>query len=150
MSTIIFLCTGNYYRSRFAEYYFNHFSDALPWRAESRGLALDTYNNIGPISALTTTELKKLGIVVTNPRFPISATEKDFESAQKIIALNKVEHEPIINKNFPKWEGSVTYWEVGDIDTMLTGTAVHKMEKLLNELLESLKRDNLVKNPTFR
>ena len=39
---ILFICTGNYYRSRFAEAVFNHYSEAhvLPWRAFSRGLAI--------------------------------------------------------------------------------------------------------------
>jgi protein-tyrosine-phosphatase len=41
--TILFLCTGNYYRSRFAEVLFNSVADkmGLPWRAASRGLALE-------------------------------------------------------------------------------------------------------------
>lgn len=40
--TILFLCTGNYYRSRHAEAVFNHHAAAvgLGWRATSRGLAL--------------------------------------------------------------------------------------------------------------
>ena len=39
--TVLFLCTGNYYRSRFAEILFNHLAgqSKLAWRADSRGLA---------------------------------------------------------------------------------------------------------------
>ena len=50
---LLFLCTGNYYRSRFVELLFNHQATraALSWRAESRGIALDLgVNNRGPIS----------------------------------------------------------------------------------------------------
>jgi protein-tyrosine phosphatase len=52
--TVLFLCTGNYYRSRFAELLFNHLAaaKAAPWRAESRGLDPDPLN-IGPISRHT-------------------------------------------------------------------------------------------------
>ena len=41
--TVLFLCTGNYYRGRFAEVLFNSVAGkmGLPWRATSRGLALE-------------------------------------------------------------------------------------------------------------
>jgi protein-tyrosine phosphatase len=36
--TVLFLCTGNYYRSRYAEIYFNSVASKmeLPWKATSR------------------------------------------------------------------------------------------------------------------
>ena len=39
--TVLFLCTGNYYRSRFAEMLFNHLAveSQLNWKADSRGIA---------------------------------------------------------------------------------------------------------------
>ena len=42
MNTVLFLCSGNYYRSRFAEHQFNAIADRdqLPWRADSRGLVV--------------------------------------------------------------------------------------------------------------
>ncbi|HEX3600375.1 MAG TPA: hypothetical protein VHU84_09555, partial [Lacipirellulaceae bacterium] len=60
---VLFLCTGNYYRSRFAEIYFNWLAQqrGLAWSAESRGLALDDCNN-GPISRHTLSILKMRGI----------------------------------------------------------------------------------------
>ena len=53
--TILFLCTGNYYRSRFAEVMFNSVAAkmSLPWKATSRGLALERgIYNIGPMARL--------------------------------------------------------------------------------------------------
>ncbi|MSR59513.1 MAG: low molecular weight phosphatase family protein, partial [Planctomycetaceae bacterium] len=54
MPTVLFLCTGNYYRSRFAEVYFNWLAAqrGSVWRADSFGLALDP-NNPGPLSGHT-------------------------------------------------------------------------------------------------
>ena len=64
-SQILFLCTGNYYRSRFAEHVFNHHAPAyqLPWRAFSRGLAIELLEeDAGPISPNTLTALAARGI----------------------------------------------------------------------------------------
>jgi protein-tyrosine-phosphatase len=38
LNTVLFLCTGNYYRSRFAEELFNHHADraGLNWIAQRR------------------------------------------------------------------------------------------------------------------
>ncbi len=53
--TVLFLCTGNYYRSRFAEVLINFVAGrmGLPWRALSRGLAVERgVNNVGPMAVL--------------------------------------------------------------------------------------------------
>ncbi len=51
-STVLFLCTGNHCRSRFAEVLFISVAGRMgqPWRA-SRGLALERgVNNVGPMA----------------------------------------------------------------------------------------------------
>ncbi len=61
--TVLFLCTGNYYGSRFAEVLFNSVAGkmGLAWRASSRGLARERgVHNVGPMAvsasaAVTTT-----------------------------------------------------------------------------------------------
>lgn len=61
---VLFLYTGNYYRSRFAELLFNHRSSQsdLGWEATSRALALDLGGqNIGPISPATLQALAQRG-----------------------------------------------------------------------------------------
>jgi hypothetical protein len=63
--TVLFLCTGNYYRSRFAEVFFNHHGAkaGLTWRAVSRGLAIEFgVHNVGPLSAHAALRLRELGI----------------------------------------------------------------------------------------
>jgi protein-tyrosine phosphatase len=58
VKTVLFLRTGNYYRSRFAEELFNHEAEraSLPWIAQSRGLALERgANNVGPIAPAKST-----------------------------------------------------------------------------------------------
>ena len=63
--TVLFLCTGNYYRSRFAEVLFNSVAGrtGLSWRASSRGLALERgVNNVGPMAVKAVKALEALAV----------------------------------------------------------------------------------------
>ncbi len=63
--TVLFLCTGNYYRSRFAEILFNSVAGkmGLTWRASSRGLALERgVNTVGPMAVSAVKALEALGV----------------------------------------------------------------------------------------
>lgn len=67
MNHVLFLCSGNYYRSRFAEHFFNWLAETngLHWRAESRGLAVGRAGgNIGPISSAVVERLHALNISI--------------------------------------------------------------------------------------
>jgi protein-tyrosine phosphatase len=66
MRTVLFLCTGNYYRSRFAEELFNHHAlrAGLSWVARSRALAIECgVNNVGSLSPFAMEALEKRGLV---------------------------------------------------------------------------------------
>ncbi|HBH24865.1 MAG TPA: low molecular weight phosphatase family protein [Cytophagales bacterium] len=116
---VLFLCTGNYYRSRFAEIVLNHFSTLSnsEWRALSRGLKANNPANVGKISPHTLVELNKLNIPIPYLLdIPRKVSQKEFEGADKIIALKEEEHKPIIEKNFEKWAKKVEYWDIDDVD----------------------------------
>jgi protein-tyrosine phosphatase len=117
--TVLFLCTGNYYRSRFAEIVFNSVAGrmGLPWRASSRGLALERgVNNVGPMAVGALHALKSMGIDADEgcSRFPAQATAEDFEAAQRIVALKHAEHLPLLQERFPTWVEKVEFWHVDD------------------------------------
>src|SRR6202521_1575023 len=99
--TVLFLCTGNYYRSRFAEILFNSVAArmGLPWKATSRALALERgAGNVGPMAPEAVTVLQARGIRSAEDfaRFPMQASADDFERAQWIVALKQAEHMPLL------------------------------------------------------
>lgn len=144
-SQVLFLCTGNYYRSRFAEYLFNHYAPeySLPWQAFSRGLAIELLkDDAGPISLHTLQALVKKDIPFGHIRSPISVTEQDLLNAQHIIALKQAEHRPLVSKNFPAWVERVEYWHVHDVEDEHPEQALPQIETAVRDLLQRLRHQS--------
>jgi protein-tyrosine phosphatase len=118
--TVLFLCTGNYYRSRFAEILFNHVAGqrGLSWRAVSAGVAIEYgIGNPGPMSRDTIGRLRTLGIPIdAYLRMPMQVGEADLADADLVIALKEAEHRPLLQERYPGWEDRVHYWHVHDLD----------------------------------
>lgn len=122
--SVLFLCTGNYYRSRFAEILFNHVAGkmGLGWRATSAGLALERgVNNIGPIAGAVLQSLQSMGIraVAECARMPSQVTSEHLLQAHWIVALSDEEHRPLLLERFPDHVDRAEFWEVVDAPGVL-------------------------------
>jgi protein-tyrosine phosphatase len=139
--TVLFLCTGNYYRSRFAELYFNALAGqrALAWRADSRGLQIHP-GNPGPISWFTVHWLQTKGIQTpTTHRSPIPLVEADLRAAAYIVAVKEAEHRPMLEAQFPGWADRVEYWHIHDLDCAMPEHALVELTGKVEELVNRLK-----------
>lgn len=123
LQTILFLCTGNYYRSRMAEEMFNHFAEArrLQAWAFSRGLATSFENsrNVGSFSPYALRVLNRYGITPRRAdEFPRRVTAEELRDSDVVIALYQRDHAPMVAEQFPGFAGKVVYWSVPDLDEM--------------------------------
>ncbi len=134
---ILFICTGNYYRSRFAEMLFNAQAARLGlcWTADSRGIETSIYN-IGPIYRPV---LKKLIPVEAQLRMPIQLKTTDLEAADLVIALDATEHKLWMKQRFAEWVDEILYWNVPDLNLMEPEEALSQIEKNVTVLLQQLR-----------
>ncbi|HEX7972889.1 MAG TPA: hypothetical protein VF498_00645 [Anaerolineales bacterium] len=136
---ILFLCTANYYRSRFAEILFNYEAAqrALPWSAASRAIALDLgVNNLGPISKYALLGLQQRGIPPpAEIRFPAQLRTQDLAQAQRVIALDQAEHHPLLLRRFPDWADRVEYWSIPDLHLLGPVDALDRIENRVRALI---------------
>lgn len=142
MTTVLFLCTGNYYRSRFAEVMFNHLAreQGVRARAISRGLKIDPTSTLpGVISPHTVEALHKRRITCGSvTRKPETLTFGDLKSAHVVVALKEAEHRAMLDASFPGWSARTVFWHVHDVDMAHPDAALAEIEQHVKDLIRNL------------
>lgn len=142
MKRVLLLCSGNYYRSRFAEHLFNWLAEqeGLDWQADSRGLKVGYWGNIGPISNYTVDALKERGIPASGEhRDPKPLTLADLAKSDLVVAVKEAEHRAMMAEQFPLWKDQVEYWHVDDLDCAQPEEALPCLEEKVRELVDGLR-----------
>jgi protein-tyrosine phosphatase len=144
MKKILFLCTGNYYRSRFCEYFFNDLAlkQGKNWTAISRGLNVDPKSgNVGAVSIDVIEALEFYGIKVEtcSLRNPMQVQPEDLENVDKVVAVDEVAHRPLVKTKLPQWQEKIEYWQVKDLDENPTQSPLLQLQEKINVLLREIR-----------
>ena len=142
MRRVLFVCTGNYYRSRYAEALFNHSAElrGLGWRAFSRGLAIHWAPD-DDLSPHTRASLSRRQIDVRHTGSTrVQLALDDLERAERVIVLDEAEHRPMVLEQFPDWVERVAFWACQDVQWEIPESCMARIEEkvaaLVNELAE--------------
>ena len=139
--TLLFLCTGNYYRSRYAEAWFNHHAqkERLHWRAESRGFRPHLEDSPLSHHAADRLEMHSIPRHLTR-NHPLRVVADDLAEASLVVALYETEHRPMVARRFPMWTDRIRYWNVPDIDEVPPYAALPMIEREVDALVQHLSR----------
>lgn len=140
--TLLFVCTGNFYRSRYAEARFEHLAGeaGLDWKAESRGLRAWSQGARGRMSPYALAQLAALDVPLPRRalRPPALATPTDLEAATRVIALDAEEHPPLVEQFLSKFADRFEYWSVPDTDRLDPEIALARIDDLVQSLVHEL------------
>ena len=142
MKQVLFLCSANYYRSRFAEHLFNWLAPqaGLDWQADSMGLDKDRWSHLRGMSRYVTEALKERDVPTNGEhRHPKWLTLSDLGNVDLVIALKEAEHRQMIAAQFPLWRDQVEYWHVDDVDYATPEEALPALDGHVRALVERLK-----------
>jgi protein-tyrosine phosphatase len=140
LKQVLFICTGNHYRSRFAESFFNQTArkSGLKWSAISRGLRLVPSQH--GMSSLALRELTRRGVpqeLCDGP--PKALTKEDLDRSDYIVLMDEAEHRPMLEKGFrDRDDGRIYYWHIGDSGKMNPSTACQAMSRDIRRLVRAL------------
>ena len=139
---LLFICTGNYYRSRYAEALFNYYADlaAIPWRAISRGFV--PHQIPGELAPQVENALRMRGISLDYVSERKEALqEEDLEQSERVIALQEDEHRLYMRLRFPEWMDRIEYWSTQGSNGGGMYATLPVIETLVQDLVAELARE---------
>ena len=138
-SHVLFVCTGNFYRSRFAEAIFKAHATTGALTANSRGLDTSKPRDTG-LSPLVVAELKRLKVSADLVAgYPRQLKREDLDAADVVVLLDGREHAPMLHKQFPQADMTkVRQWSVPDVPAMAASDAFAEITRQVDLLVAEL------------
>ena len=134
---VLFVCTWNIYRSRFAEEVFNFFAKKSnsKHQAFSAGFRVGNYN-FRTIYYPALDNLKKLNIVPLRPNdFSKHIDDVDLYEYDKIICMDEGEHKPMVLGNPSLQKDLFQYWDIIDQPKVKSEISLPKCYQKVKNLL---------------
>ena len=138
MKKYLFICTKNFYRSRFAESYFNYLSNRYEVDAMSKSAGLKIHladekaSKEGEISLIAKNKLDSMGIsseFYSKKREKL--TEKMLENSDYIIVMDEDEHFSMFLEHFPKYIKKVIFYRAKDIEHCDADITLNYIKKMI-------------------
>ena len=139
---VLFVCSGNFYRSRFAEAVFNHEArlTGLGWTAFSRGIR--PHLSEGNLSPHAESALAARGIAAREtPGPPTKLITEDLMAASMVIGMRQAEHQERLEERFGTWVERTQYWDIPDVPEMSAKDALPRIAKKVSAIIRSLEDD---------
>ena len=141
MYNILFVCTGNIFRSRFAEEVFNHLCkingvDAI---AFSAGLQVGRYKQ-RKIYWPAMNELERLKIEpLRSNEDSVHINDIDVSIYDQIICMDEEEHKPMVRSNELLSGFIFQYWNIVDMPKVPSDISLPRCYKKVETLIDQLK-----------
>ena len=141
MYNILFVCTGNIFRSRFAEEVFNHLCkingvDAI---AFSAGLQVGRYKQ-RKIYWPAMNELERLKIEpLRSNEDSVHINDIDVSIYDQIICMDEEEHKPMVRSNELLSGFTFQYWNIVDMPKVPSDISLPRCYKKVETLIGQLK-----------
>ena len=138
--TVLFVCTGNFYRSRFAQAMFNE-QEPKTWTAISRGLDASTPRKTN-VSPLVSAELARRHVSESRVEgTPTQLTQADLDHADLVVLMDGAEHTPMLKAKFPSVPAEkLRSWSVKDVPKTPAPQAFDEIAADVTKLIDELQK----------